>query len=445
MLKEKEGLIGRFIIESMEGRVLMGIVMFVGVMVLVGWVAINEPARMASFEKQQLGRSIERGGELFAANCSTCHGSLGMGIAERAPALNNPQLFGHSFVNPVNAEIGRRERQVAELNTQIEELTREREALFAEAGTNPAAERLTAITTRIQEIDVIIGTDDPNSLPNRIAAIETELEPLIAERQTILDSLQAATDRGYFPGLEAAQAAGGLTLTQYLERDSNRLLQAGWAGDLRGFITTTLVHGRPGSQDAWGGTQMVAWSQRGGGPLRDDQIADIVSYILNWDKGDEWTTEDLFAVSQFTKIKVDASMVSTGPAVAAIGTDTEAAVVAVTALTGDATRGQALYTGEARTEVRARLACSSCHLGGLQAPATEETWANVLNVRLADPVNSGQSPESYIINSIIHPNDYVVAPYASGVMPQNYSEQLSAQDLADIIAYLRSYAEGGAS
>jgi len=442
MLKEKEGLIGRLIIESMEGRVLLGIVMFVGVMVLVGWVAINEPARMASFERQHLGRSIERGAELFAANCSTCHGALGLGIAERAPALNNPQLFGHSFINPINAEIGRRERQIVELNTQMSELNRERDALFAEAASNPGAERLRAITERIQAIDVAMGTDDPNSLPNRIAAIEAELEPMIAERATLLESLQAATDKGFLPGLEAAQAAGGLTLTQYLERDSNRLLQAGWGGDLRSFLTTTLVHGRPGSQDAWGGTQMVAWAQRGGGPLRDDQIADIVNYILNWDKGDNWTTEDLFAVGQFTKLKADASMVASGPAVAAIGRDTDAALVAVTALTGDPVRGQAIYKGEARTEVRARLACSSCHLGGLQAPATEVTWANTLSIRLADPANAGQSPEYYIINSILHPNDYVVAPYASGVMPLTYPDQLTAQDLADIIAYLRSYAEG---
>ena len=445
MLKEKEGLVGRLVIESIEGRVLTGIVMFVGVMVLVGWVAINEPSRMAAFERQHLGRSIERGAELFAANCSTCHGALGLGIAERAPGLNNPQLFGHSFLNPLNADIGRRQRQVQELNIQMSELNRERDALFAEAGSNPGPERLKAIQERIFAIDVLMGTDDPNSLPNRIAAIEAELEPMLADRDALLDSLQAATDKGYLPGLEAARAQGGLALTQYLERDSNRLLQAGWGGDLRSFLTTTLVHGRPGSQDAWGGTQMVAWAQRGGGPLRDDQIADIVNYILNWDKGDNWTTEDLFAVSQFTKLKADASMVASGPAVEAIGRDTDAALVAVTALTGDPVRGKAIYNGEARTEVRARLACASCHMGGVQAPATEVTWANTLNIRLADPAYAGRSPEYYIINSILHPNDYIVPPYASGIMPQTYPDQMTAQDLADIIAYLRSYAEGGQS
>ena len=35
----------RLIIERIEGRILVGITMFVAIMILVGWVAINEPAR----------------------------------------------------------------------------------------------------------------------------------------------------------------------------------------------------------------------------------------------------------------------------------------------------------------------------------------------------------------------------------------------------------------
>ena len=36
-------------IRSIEGRIVAGITMFVGMMILVGWVAINEEARMQSF------------------------------------------------------------------------------------------------------------------------------------------------------------------------------------------------------------------------------------------------------------------------------------------------------------------------------------------------------------------------------------------------------------
>ena len=75
----------RMLIERIENRILVGIIAFVGIMVLVGWVAINENARMASFSRQYDARSIERGAELFAGSCSTCHGTDGLGILGRAP------------------------------------------------------------------------------------------------------------------------------------------------------------------------------------------------------------------------------------------------------------------------------------------------------------------------------------------------------------------------
>ena len=51
--------------KSIEGRILTGTVMFVAIMILVGWVAINEEARMQAFVQQHTGRSVERGAELF--------------------------------------------------------------------------------------------------------------------------------------------------------------------------------------------------------------------------------------------------------------------------------------------------------------------------------------------------------------------------------------------
>ncbi len=432
----------RLIIESIEGRISLGITMFVAIMVLIGWVAINEPARMAAFERQHLGRSIERGAELFAANCSTCHGANGLGIAERAPGLNNPQLFGHDFLASVNVAIARLERTQSEINSRIADANREREALITETTQNPSPERLTEIAARIREIDATLNPDVEGSLPAQIAAIDEQLAPLYEQRAALLDKLMPAVDKGYLPQLEARMAQGGLALTEYLIRDADRLRQADWAGDLAGFLRTTLIHGRPGSQDAWGGTLMVSWSQLGGGPLRPDQVEDIVNYILNWDKGDNWTLEDLYAVNQFMKLKADAALVSAGgDRPQTIGSDVNAAYEAVMMLTGDAEVGKAIYNGDSRTLVGTRLGCSSCHLGGVQAPNTETTWETVNNVRLALPQFAGYDAERYLIESILMPNAYIVDGYASGVMPVTYPDQLSAQDIANIIAYIKSYSE----
>ena len=58
--------------------------MFVGMMILVGWVAINEEARMQSFVRQHTGRSIERGAELFASLCPSAMAKMVTGkVIER--------------------------------------------------------------------------------------------------------------------------------------------------------------------------------------------------------------------------------------------------------------------------------------------------------------------------------------------------------------------------
>ena len=52
----------------------------------------------------------------------------------------------------------------------------------------------------------------------------------------------------------------------------------------------------------------------------------------------------------------------------------------------------------------------------------------------------GQSAEEYIRTSILNPGAYVVEQCPTGpcanIMPQNYGEQLSTQELDDIVTYL---------
>lgn len=434
----------RLVIESIEGRIIAGITMFVAVMVLIAWVAINEPARMASFERQQIGRSVERGGELYAGNCATCHGANGYGQPELVPALNNPQLFGHEYVGEVNAQIGRLQRQQREATGTIAALTTDRDELIAEVA-GATQERQTEITTLINDVDAQVTT-----LTATIADLDTQLEPLLVQRDDELAALESAIDKGYLTGLEAAIEVAAnadepnpLYLTDFIERSSDRLKQAVWGSDVNAFIRTTLYHGRPGTAEVWDGKQMVAWAQIAGGPLRTDEIDDIVNFIVSWDKGAAYTTEDLFAVEQFMKLKADAADVTVGEPVLTINTesggDIEAATTLVTALMGDAARGEALYNGDARSGAGDRLACSTCHTGAIQAPATDQKWDTASTVRIALPEFAGWTPEQYLIDSIINPDHYVVPGYASGVMPNTYDEQLTSQDLADMLAYLRTY------
>ena len=49
----------RLLVNRIEQRILVGTVAFLATLVLVGWIAINEGGRMAAFDKEFTGRSIE--------------------------------------------------------------------------------------------------------------------------------------------------------------------------------------------------------------------------------------------------------------------------------------------------------------------------------------------------------------------------------------------------
>lgn len=61
----------------MQVKIVIGTIAFMLTMIVVGFVALREPARMEAFSNARLGRSIENGAEIFTSNCSTCHGVNG--------------------------------------------------------------------------------------------------------------------------------------------------------------------------------------------------------------------------------------------------------------------------------------------------------------------------------------------------------------------------------
>ncbi|NWF67970.1 MAG: c-type cytochrome [Chloroflexi bacterium] len=359
---------GQMLFERIETRILVGVVMFVGTLILVGWVAINETARMAAFEQQFNARAVERGAALYVSNCASCHNPDGYGQANRAPALNNPQLFGYDYFASIRSE--RQDLQNELNNTE----------------TPPTAERTEALQLRLGELD--------------------------AQELQLRQQMQQATQRGYDPDRP------------------DRLLNLGWAGSRQAFIFTTLVHGRPVSINYWGGNVMVAWSQQAGGPLRNDQLQDLTSFIMNWNR--DFTVEDLLSVNQFAIEPVDPRF-ATGGGAAGVGRDGAAAYAAIGELTGDPNRGQSIYNGQEPTALGFYMACATCHAGGNVGPLTTGTWTRVLNERLP-ALPQYTSGEEYLVHSIVAPNEYVVTGYAG--MPDNLGDQMDAQDLVDLVAFL---------
>ncbi len=390
----------RMLVGKIENRITVGLISLVLIMVFLGWAAINEGGRMQAFQTMEDARAIEQGATLFAANCTTCHGLDGRGLAGKAPGLNNPMLFGHDFFPDVT-------KQISNLNGEKKTLTDESKA----AGTTDA--RKTEITARITEIDKTIADLDAKRMA------DTKL----------------AVDKGYNP-----------TGVSY-----SRLLEVGWGGTLDSFILTTLIHGRPVSSNYWP-LPMPAWSQTAGGPLRTDELENIVAYIKNWDKGDGWTLDDLYAVNQFPILPKDPapyiaqiqSLIDSGGdpnKIKPVGTDVKAIAAEVAKLTGDPARGEQLYHGQIpATLTKTALPCTGCHQQAANGvgPMTNGTYTRVTNERLKEPQFAGFTPEEYLIDSIVNPSDYIVPGFQDLMVKNLGTEVLNAQDLADIIAYLKT-------
>ncbi|MBA3871319.1 MAG: c-type cytochrome [Anaerolineae bacterium] len=390
----------RMLVGKIENRITVGLISFMLIIVFLGWAAINEGGRMAAFQQMENARSIEQGATLFASNCTSCHGMDGRGLAGKAPGLNNPMLFGHDFFPDVT-------KQISDLNDEAKNLTAENNT----AGTTDA--RKTEITARLAEITKTISDLD-------------------AKRTA---DVQAAVAKGYDP-----------TGVKY-----DRLQELGWGGTVDNFILTTLIHGRPVSGNYWP-QAMPAWSQTAGGPLRTDQLQNIVNYIKNFDKGDNWTLDDLYAVNQFPILPKDPApyiaqingLIASGGdpnKIKPVGKDVKAIAVEIAKLTGDPAKGEQLYHGKTNAALAGGvLPCGSCHgqSSTVVGPMTDGTYTRATNERLKVPQFTGFTPEEYLIDSIVNPSDYIV-PGFTDLMPKNFgTELLNAQDLADIIAYLKT-------
>lgn len=399
----------RLLIDRMENRVLVGITIFLATMVLVGWVAINEPGRMASFDQEYLARSIEHGAGLFASNCAPCHGPEGHG-SSRAPGLNNPQLFGFDFTESITSDIDNLQTD----KTQITDL----QTSIASPG-SLTEDQVNQMKAQLADLVAKYGDNPIDAIDAKIADLNNQKDALIAQ-------MQPAIDRGYDPA------------------NPSRTKMVGWGGTLDSFVLTTLIGGRPVSSSYWP-QPMPAWSQTAGGPLRMDQLEDLMHYVMNWGDQRQWTMDDLLAVQQFAKVPVEGGgTVAEGAVAPDVANIQQADVEANRAkindtldkvladlktVTGDPNNGQALYTGA--------LGCSGCHTTAI-APPMDGTFTRVNDTRLKDPALAGYTAEHYIAESILVPNAYIAPGFNANTMPQDFGNKLKLQDLADLIAFLES-------
>jgi len=279
----------------MQVKIIIGTVAFMISMMVMGYAALREPARLERFTDARLGRQIEIGAHLFDQNCATCHGVNG-----RAEECYDP-----SSGDPIGC----------------------------------------------------IG-------------LPLNYQPLVC---------------------------GDLSL---------RMEAMNWEGSKEAFIQSTLYSGRPG-------TQMPAWGEQFGGPMRPDQIEDLSKFVLNWETEElcsmplnlyEWpdSVEDYYA--EFPE--------------------------------GDPANGEQLFL---------TYGCTGCH-GNLTDEGSAAVGPWLGNIAEVGPTRrEGYTAEEYVYESILHPNEYIVPECPTGpcagppsAMPDNFPLRMgeNPQDLRDVMAYI---------
>ena len=61
----------------MQVKIVIGTLAFMLTMIIFGYAALREPARLDRWAAASEAHEIEKGGDLFHSNCATCHGEKG--------------------------------------------------------------------------------------------------------------------------------------------------------------------------------------------------------------------------------------------------------------------------------------------------------------------------------------------------------------------------------
>lgn len=198
---------------------------------------------------------------------------------------------------------------------------------------------------------------------------------------------------------------------------TQRLTDIGFSGTLKDYVAGTVAAGRPSKSISQWAQHMPTWGSRYGGPLRDDQVSAVTSFVLNWEKDaiQQTPEQDPWQPFQDAKTTTITGTVTTAPPAATTGGPRPPA------------------------ELFVSMACQGCH--NLEADQTADNRGpvapNLGNLsQVAGTMVAGQDALTYTENSILTPNAFIVEGYTAGIMPQNFSEKMSPEEIRSLAQWL---------
>jgi mono/diheme cytochrome c family protein len=196
---------------------------------------------------------------------------------------------------------------------------------------------------------------------------------------------------------------------------NGRLAEVGWTGSLEDYIISRVAAGIPVStRPEWpgkldGNYAMPAWGEEFGGPLRPDQVRNLAAFIMNYEAeavGSVLVSRDVPILGQTPE---------------------------------DKGRGVFLQQG-----------CGSCHAIEGNSAAVGIVGPDLTNIAVDGATRiDGYSAEEYIRESILDPAAYIAPECPTGpcteptLMPLNFSEKISEEQLNNLVTYLLALGASG--
>ncbi|MCX6017879.1 MAG: c-type cytochrome [Chloroflexi bacterium] len=238
-----------------------------------------------------------------------------------------------------------------------------------------------------------------------------------------IDGIAPGISNENFLGQVEFREVDGQRVIQQI-KPSKRLAELGYKGTLRDYIRSVIASGLPIKSSADWADPHPPFLDSYGGPLRDDQVDNITSFVINWAQAPKPDGESILP-----------------PPPGSGGAPKPTAVP----LTADQEAGKQVYL---------KAGCNACHAikgvgnQGAVGPnlskiytLSAETIASADYKSKVKDQPASTTPEDFIKQSIHYPNAYI-APQCptgacpAGVMPQNFKDTIPAADFDKLVAYL---------
>jgi mono/diheme cytochrome c family protein len=220
-------------------------------------------------------------------------------------------------------------------------------------------------------------------------------------------------------GIEGQGAIGVAPALQSRYFFTNRISDIGYSGTLQDYIKGTVAAGRPSKPLGQWAQHMPVWSSTYGGPMRQDQVEAVTQFVLNWEaaalmqapEDDPWIPFE------------DGSK--------------------MTAVTGEVVVTQPAGGGDGGVRdpetLFVSMGCAGCH--NLEEDQTANNVGPVAphlgNIdELGGTYVAGEDAATYVHNSIVNPNEFVHPGYVAGIMPQNFTERMSDEEITALAEWI---------